>query len=118
MSRRCVNCPLCALFHKYGNVDVGRPNTSFAPPGYPLSRKNGGHSGGATKCSPVLFHREYPRERHGPGVGRRMERGKDCVERNRSERSKVASVAEWKPPASPESEYPTVICCRIYELKH
>jgi len=32
-----------------------------------------------------------------------MERGKDCVERNRSERAKVASVAEWKPPASPES---------------
>jgi len=32
-----------------------------------------------------------------------MERGGDCVERNRSERSKVASVAEWKPPASPES---------------
>ena len=24
LSRRCVNCPLCALFHKYGNVDVGR----------------------------------------------------------------------------------------------
>jgi hypothetical protein len=32
-----------------------------------------------------------------------MERGRDCVERNRSERSKVANVAEWKPPASPES---------------
>ena len=31
-----------------------------------------------------------------------MERGKDCVERNRSERAKIASVAEWKPPASPE----------------
>jgi hypothetical protein len=27
-----------------------------------------------------------------------MERGRDCVERNRSERAKVASVAEWKPP--------------------
>ncbi|MBP2683572.1 MAG: hypothetical protein H6Q79_1611 [Deltaproteobacteria bacterium] len=31
-----------------------------------------------------------------------MERGRDCVERNRSERSKVASVAEWKPPREPE----------------
>jgi hypothetical protein len=28
-----------------------------------------------------------------------MERGRACVERNRSERSKVANVAEWKPPA-------------------
>src|SRR5512134_1523222 len=37
--------------------------------------------------------------------GRRMERGKDCVERNRSERAKVANVAEWNPPASPESGY-------------
>ena len=36
-----------------------------------------------------------------------MERGGDCVERNRSERSKVASVAEWKPPASPESSLHT-----------
>jgi len=35
-----------------------------------------------------------------------MERGGACVERNRSERSKVASVAEWKPPASPQSDYP------------
>jgi len=35
-----------------------------------------------------------------------MERGSDCVERNRSERVKVASVAEWKPPASPKSEFP------------
>jgi len=26
----------------------------------------------------------------------------DCVERNRSERAKIASVAEWKPPAEPE----------------
>jgi 16S rRNA processing protein RimM len=34
-----------------------------------------------------------------------MERGSDCVERNRSERAKVASVAEWKPPASPKSEF-------------
>jgi hypothetical protein len=41
----------------------GRPTASFALLGYPRSRKNGGHSGGATKCSPVLFHREYPRER-------------------------------------------------------
>jgi len=31
-----------------------------------------------------------------------MKRGKDCVERNRSERAKIASVAEWKLPASPE----------------
>ena len=31
-----------------------------------------------------------------------MERGNDCVERNRSERAKIASVAEWKPPAEPE----------------
>jgi len=30
-----------------------------------------------------------------------MERGRDCVERNRSERAKVASVAEWKPPREP-----------------
>jgi hypothetical protein len=37
--------------------------------GYPRSRKNGGHSGGATKCSPVLYHREYPRERPSPGSG-------------------------------------------------
>ena len=70
-------------------------------------------------------------------VGQRMERGRACVERNRSERSKVANVAEWKPPAplrasrrwgtpgvgktggtSPESEYPTVLCCRIYESQH
>ncbi len=29
-----------------------------------------------------------------------MERGGDCVERNGSERAKVASVAERKPPAS------------------
>jgi hypothetical protein len=36
-------------------------------------------------------------------VGQRMERGRDCVERNRSERAEVANVAEWKPPASPES---------------
>jgi len=34
-----------------------------------------------------------------------MERGKDCVERNRSERAKIANVAEWKPPASPEAQY-------------
>jgi hypothetical protein len=34
-----------------------------------------------------------------------MERGGDCVERNRSERAKIANVAEWKPPASPKSEY-------------
>src|SRR5512134_1043195 len=47
-----------------------------------------------------------------------MERGKDCVERNRSERAKVANVAEWKPPASPESEYQMVICCRIYVMDH
>ncbi|MGB3095830.1 MAG: hypothetical protein WBB46_03730 [Candidatus Deferrimicrobiaceae bacterium] len=29
-----------------------------------------------------------------------MERGRDCVERNGSERAKVASVAEGNPPAS------------------
>ena len=34
-----------------------------------------------------------------------MERGRGCVERNRSERSKVANVAEWKPPASTEAQY-------------
>ena len=27
----------------------------------------------------------------------------DCVERNRSERAKIANVAEWKPPASTEA---------------
>ena len=32
-----------------------------------------------------------------------MERGRECVERNRSERAKIAKVAEWKPPASPEA---------------
>ena len=32
-----------------------------------------------------------------------MERDRGCVERNRSERAKVASVAEWMPPASPEA---------------
>jgi hypothetical protein len=37
-----------------------------------------------------------------------MERGRDCVERNRSERAKVASVAEWKPPASPKSSPPAI----------
>ena len=30
-----------------------------------------------------------------------MERGRACVERNRSERAKVANVAEWKPPREP-----------------
>ena len=30
-----------------------------------------------------------------------MERGSDCVERNRSERAEVASVAEWKPHREP-----------------
>jgi len=39
----------------------------------------------------------------GGSTKRRMERGRNCVERNRSERAKVASVAEWKPPASPEA---------------
>jgi len=39
----------------------------------------------------------------GGSTQRRMERGSDCVERNRSERSKVANVAEWKPPASTEA---------------
>ena len=34
-----------------------------------------------------------------------MERGRDCVERNRSERAKIANVAEWKPPASTEAQY-------------
>ncbi len=29
-----------------------------------------------------------------------MERGSDCVERNRK-RAKIASVAEWKPPREP-----------------
>src|SRR3990170_6067778 len=56
-----------------------------------------GAAGGSTQCPLVLLQRGYP-------VGRRMERGGDCVERNRSERSKVASVAEWKPPASPEAQ--------------
>ena len=58
-----------AAFRRYGIVDVGRPTTSFALLGYPHTRKNGGHSGGATKCSPVLFHREYPRERPLSGSG-------------------------------------------------
>ena len=39
----------------------------------------------------------------GGSTQRRMERGRDCVERNRSERAKIANVAEWKPPASPEA---------------
>ncbi len=52
-------------------------------------------------------------------VGQRMERkggtllvltrdeGKECPPpaRNRSERAKVANVAEWKPPASPGAQY-------------
>jgi len=41
----------------------------------------------------------------GGSTQRRMERGRGCVERNRSERSKVANVAEWKPPASTEAQY-------------
>jgi len=47
----------------------GRPSTSYALLGYPRSRNNGGHSGGATQCSPVLLHREYPRERPWFGSG-------------------------------------------------
>ena len=39
----------------------------------------------------------------GGSTQRRMERGGDCVERNRSERAKVANVAEWKPPARNEA---------------
>jgi len=34
-----------------------------------------------------------------------MERGRGCVERNRSERAKIANVAEWKPRASPKSSH-------------
>jgi len=37
-----------------------------------------------------------------------MERGSDCVERNRSERAKVANVAEWKPPREPVVRIPNV----------
>src|SRR5512139_3991170 len=48
----------------------------------------------------------------GGSTQRRMERGGDCVERNRSERTKVANVAEWKPPARPESGYQAVACFR------
>jgi len=40
-----------------------------------------------------------PDDAAGGSTQRRMERGRDCIERNRSERAKVASVAEWKPPA-------------------
>jgi len=42
-----------------------------------------------------------------------MERGKDCVERNRSERAKIANVAEWKPPASPEAANRSLSACRL-----
>src|SRR3989304_692327 len=55
--------------------------------------RNKSAAGGATQCPLVLLQRGYP-------VGRRMEGGRDCVERNRSERAKIANVAEWKPPAS------------------
>jgi len=56
--------------------------------------RNKGAAGGSTQSPLVLLQRGYP-------VGRRMERGYACVERNRSERTQVANVAEWKPPASP-----------------
>jgi hypothetical protein len=32
-----------------------------------------------------------------------VERGRNCAERNGSERAQVVSVAEWNPPASPGS---------------
>jgi hypothetical protein len=77
----------------------GRPSTSFALPGYPRSRKNRGHSGGPRSAPRPYFIGSTPGSDNCPEVGRRMERGRACVERNRSERAKIASVAEWKPPA-------------------
>ena len=79
------------------SLDAGRPSTSSALPGYPRSRKNGGHSGGVPRSAPYSTLEGYPTEMYWT-VGQRMERGSDCVERNRSERAKIASVAEWKPP--------------------
>jgi hypothetical protein len=72
---------LSAAFHKYGDVDVGR-------------------SGGVPRSAPYRPLKGYPTGIYFM-VGQRMERGRDCVERNRSERAKVASVAEWKPPREP-----------------
>src|SRR4030066_2082652 len=42
----------------------------------------------------------------GGSYERPMERGVNCVERNGSERSQVASVANRKPPASPCADWP------------
>src|SRR5512134_1892614 len=43
---RGIPCSLRAPGQEYNNADAGRPDTSSALPGYPRSRKKGGHSGG------------------------------------------------------------------------
>ena len=67
--------------------------------GYPRSRNNGGHGGGPRSAPRSCFIGSTPGSDPCSGAGLRMERDRACVERNRSGRSKVANVAEWKPPA-------------------
>ena len=49
-----------------------------------------------------------------------MKRGRVCVERNRSERAKVANVAEWKPPTTSFAPlgYPRRKCQEARARKH
>jgi len=81
-------------------------------PHYELSRwwgtpavGNGGHSGGGHEVLPVLNIGETPRSDRlsGSGAAYGEWRPWDCVERNRSERSKVANVCGVEAPASPEA---------------
>jgi len=72
--------------------------------GTPAVGKTGGTAGGPRSAPRSNFLGSTPGSDYCPGVGRRMERGRACVERNRSERAKIASVAEWKPPASTEAQ--------------
>ena len=73
---------------------------------------------GTTKGGPTVGRSRCEEENGAQGAAggatqRRMERGKDCVERNRSERSKVANVAEWKPPVSTGAQYSSLSACRL-----
>ena len=58
---------------------------------------------GRFHCRTILAG-SHPARRAQRGVPRSglWSEGNDCVERNGSERAQVASVAERKPPASPE----------------
>jgi len=91
VARRAMNLHGCALPHYAPScgdsagpsryVDVFVTGSPKRPPHYQYGHVDAGRSGG--------FHAAV--------YGERLR----CVERNRSERSKVASVAEWKPPREP-----------------